>query len=60
MKHEMKWTTIWFKNQADLWKERSEKEDSDLPPGHKSYAAKQQKLWNTFHRKASERFYLYL
>jgi hypothetical protein len=56
----MKWTALWFKNQAELWSERSKKEDSDLPPGHKSYAAKQQKLWNAFHRKASEKFDLHL
>jgi hypothetical protein len=60
VKHEMEWTTMWFKNQAELWRERSKRADSDLPPGHKSYAAKQQKLWNAFSRKASERFDLYL
>ena len=60
VKHEMKWTTLWFKNQADLWRERSKRGDVDLPPGHKSYATKQLKLWNAFHRKACERFNLYL
>ena len=60
MKHEMEWTALWFKNKAELWSERSKREDSDLPPGHKSYAAKQYKLWNAFHRKAAEKFNLYL
>jgi len=60
VKHEMEWTVIWFKNQAELWGERSRRTDCDLPTGHKSYAAKQQKLWNAFHLKASERFNLYL
>jgi hypothetical protein len=60
VKHEMEWTALWFKNQAELWRERSKREDGDLPPGHKSYAAKQQKLWNAFHRKAAEKFDLYL
>jgi hypothetical protein len=60
VKHEMVWTTNWFKKQADLWRERSKKTDGDLPLGHKSYAAKQQKLWNAFHAKASERFHSYL
>ena len=60
MKHEMEWTALWFKKQAELWSERSKREDNELPPGHKSYAAKQQKLWNAFHRKASEKFDLLL
>ena len=60
VKHEMQWTTLWFKNQANLWTERSKKEDPNLPSGHKSYAIKQQKLWNDFHRKATERFELYI
>ena len=60
VKHEMKWTTLWFQHQEDLWSERSEREDGILPRGHKSYAKKQQKLWNAFKRKSSERFALYL
>lgn len=60
MKHEMEWTALWFKKQAELWSERLKREDNELPPGHKSYAAKQQKLWNAFHRKASEKFDLLL
>jgi hypothetical protein len=60
VKHEMEWTTIWFRNQAESWGERSERNDSKLPPGHKSYAVKQQKLWNAFQRKSSERFQLYM
>lgn len=60
VKHEMGWTILWFKNQANTWGERSKREDHNLPPGHKFYAAKQQKLWNAFEKKASERFELYL
>ena len=60
VKHEMKWTIQWFQHQADLWRERSEREDGILPIGHKSYAKKQQKLWNAFKRKSSEKFALYL
>jgi hypothetical protein len=60
VKHEMEWTTLWFKNQAELWRERSQRQDRNLPSGHKAYAAKQQKLWNAFHRKSSERFNLHL
>ena len=60
VKHEMQWTILWFQNQANLWSERSKREDGNLPLGHKSYAAKQEKLWNAFQRKALERFSLYL
>jgi hypothetical protein len=60
VKNEMQWTILWFKNQANLWKERSEREDVVLPIGHKAYALKQQKLYNQFERKASERFAMYL
>jgi hypothetical protein len=56
----MVWTILWFKNQAKVWRERSEREDMDLPPGHKSYAAKQCKLWNAFQTKGAERFKLHL
>jgi hypothetical protein len=60
VKHEMQWTILWFQNQADLWRERSEREDGNLPIGHKAYAKKQQKLWNMFQKKSSERFLMYL
>jgi hypothetical protein len=60
VKHEMEWTTLWFKKQADLWRARSKREDNNLPLGHKSYAMKQEKLWNAFHRKSAERFNLHL
>jgi hypothetical protein len=60
VKHEMQWTTLWFKNQANLWRDRSKRADLNLPPGHKSYAAKQHKLWNTFYGKALDRFSLHI
>jgi len=60
VRHEMRWTILWFQNQANTWGERLKSEDPNLPPGHASYAAKQQKLWNAFQRRASERFELYL
>jgi hypothetical protein len=60
VKHEMYWTILWFKKQVEVWREREKTEDSKLSPGHKSYAIKQQKLWNTFHRKAAERFSVHL
>jgi hypothetical protein len=56
----MQWTILWFEYQANLWSEHSKREDVDLPIGHKAYAAKQNKLWSAFKRKASERFALYI
>jgi hypothetical protein len=60
VKNEMRWTTLWFQNQANIWRERSEREDDILPIGHKSYATKQQKLWSAFERKSAERFGIHL
>ena len=60
VKHEMEWTILWFKYQADIWRDRSKREDVNLPPGHQVYATKQQKLWNSFHEKSSERFKLHI
>jgi hypothetical protein len=60
VKYEMQWTIGWFQYQANIWKERSNREDGNLPLGHKSYCTKQEKLWNAFVRKASQRFGLYI
>jgi hypothetical protein len=60
VKQEMKWTILWFRNQANLWMKRLEKEESNLPIGHKAYAIKQKKIWNEFEKKASEVFALYM
>jgi len=60
VKYEMQWTVKWFQNQANLWNRRSNREDGDLPLGHKSYSVKQEKIWNTFLRKASQRFGLHV
>ena len=60
VKQEMGWTILWFQNQANLWGDRSKREDQNLPFGHKSYSVKQQKLWIEFQRKVSEIFKLYL
>ena len=60
----MQWTIRWFEFQANLWRKRSERADDSLFRGHKPYAKKQEKLWNTFQGKASElaseRFALYV
>ena len=56
VKHEMQWTTLWFQNQAKIWEERSKREDGKLSPGHRSYAAKQQKHWKSIQKMAKKRF----
>jgi hypothetical protein len=60
VKYEMDWTVQWFQNQADMWRKRSNREDGSLPPGHKSYGVKQEKLWKAFLQKASQRFGLHV
>ena len=60
VKHEMQWTLLWFQYQANLWRERSERVESILPTGHKSYAKKQEKLWNAFESKSLGKLGLYL
>ena len=50
VKYEMQWTTLWFQNKAKIWEERSKRKDGKLPLGHRSYAAKQQKLWKASRR----------
>ena len=60
VKHKMQWTVQWFQYQANLWNERSNREDGNLPLGHKSYSTKQEKLWNAFVLKASQKFGLYV
>lgn len=57
VKHEMLWTTLWFKYQGKEW-ERREMEASQ--PGHRAYSAKQQHLWSSFQRKAEENFQNFL
>jgi hypothetical protein len=60
VRHEMHWTTLWFQKQIKTWTDYSIRGEDYLPIGHKAYAVKQQKLWTLFHRKALEKFALYI
>ena len=60
VKHEMEWTILSFKYQADLWDERSKNKDAGLSMGHDAYSVKQRKLWSAFHMKALEKFGLHI
>jgi len=49
----MLWTTLWFKHQERKWEKRCAEA---IEPGHRSYAAKQQDLWERFREKAEVGF----
>ncbi|KAN0078144.1 hypothetical protein V8E55_010201 [Tylopilus felleus] len=53
VKHEMFWTTLWFKHHEHEWERRGSEARS---PGHKAYAAKQKSVWEKFRQKAEESF----
>ena len=53
VKHEMVWTTLWFKHQEQEWERRYK---TYPKPGLKAYAAKQKDVWERFRKKAEESF----
>ena len=53
VKHEMFWTTLWFKHQEDEWERRKVEAQS---AGTKAYAAKQKNVWGKFWKMAEECF----
>ncbi|KAG6372375.1 hypothetical protein JVT61DRAFT_7825 [Boletus reticuloceps] len=53
VKHEMFWTTLWFKHHQQQW-ERRRKEAKNS--GHMAYAVKQKAVWEKFREKAEESF----
>lgn len=57
MKHEMVWTTLWFKHHEQEWESRYQ---TYSKPGLKAYAAKQKNVWMMFREKAEERFEEYM
>ena len=53
VKHEMVWTTLWFKHHEQEWERRY----TTYPkPGLKAYVAKQKDVWERFRKNAEERF----
>lgn len=57
MKHEMVWTTQWFKYHEQEWERRYK---TYPEPGHKAYAAKQKDVWKRFRKRAEKMFEEYL
>ena len=53
VRHEMHWTVLWFQDKVSIWENRWSKAEE---PGQKAYAAKQRKFWESFQKKAEERF----
>ncbi|KIN98407.1 hypothetical protein M404DRAFT_157909, partial [Pisolithus tinctorius Marx 270] len=49
VRHEMLWSTIWFKSQKNRWEKRDEQ---SLEPGTEAFANKQMGLWGDFAKKA--------
>jgi len=57
VKHEMVWTTLWFKHHEQEWERRHK---TYPKPGLKAYAAKQKDVWERFRKNAEERFDKYV
>jgi hypothetical protein len=53
VKHEMVWTTLWFKHLEQNWDVHYK---SSEKPRQKAYAAKQKDVWQRFRIKAEEKF----
>jgi hypothetical protein len=56
MKHEMKWTTLWFAHQQAQWENRATKASVSQSMGHQAFAAKQVFLWSQFGKMAVQEF----
>ena len=56
VKHEMRWTVLWFKNQLGKWQERAGRSLRENKPGHKAYAEKQAEMWQMFEEQAEKGF----
>jgi hypothetical protein len=53
VKHEMFWTTLWFKYHEEEWERRRNEAKNS---GHKAYTAKEKGVWEKFRQKAEESF----
>lgn len=53
VKHEMFWTTLWFKHHVSEWERRR---NGAQNAGHRAYAARQKNIWEKFRKRAEESF----
>jgi hypothetical protein len=56
VRHEMKWTILWFNRQIKEWKDRQRKSVEQNKPGHIAYAEKQVAMWKMFVREGERGF----
>ena len=56
VRHEMKWTTLWFKNQLKEWKDLLKRSVEENKAGHIAYAEKQVAMWKMFMREGERGF----
>lgn len=51
VRHEMKWTILWFQHQIKEWKDRLKRSVQENEKGHIAYAEKQVAMWKMFVRE---------
>jgi hypothetical protein len=56
VRHEMKWTILWFKHQMKEWKGRLKRSVEGNKLGHIAYAEKQVAMWKMFIREGERGF----
>ena len=56
IKHEMKWTILWFEHQMKEWQGRLGRGVEEKKPGHVAYAEKQVAMWKRFMRQGEHGF----
>ena len=56
VKHEMKWTILWFEHQLKEWMDRLNGSIKEDKPGHIAYAEKQVAMWKTFIKEGERSF----
>jgi hypothetical protein len=56
VRHEMRWTILWFKYQLKEWSRRSAESEGQEKAGKRAYAEKQIAMWKMFAEEAESGF----
>jgi hypothetical protein len=56
VRHEMRWTVLWFEHQMKEWQNRLDESVKENKPGHIAYAEKQVAMWKRFMREGNQGF----
>ena len=56
VRHEMKWTILWFNHQMKKWEDRLKTCVKENKPGHIAYAEKQIAMWKMFVKEGERGF----